>query len=204
MSQSVQSVFEFSIYLPLNFFSQTSREQIKIIRGKKFRQINGKFKTQLERFLEHLLLQILSEKFMKFSELKFYENYLTSVSHANTVISRGVCLPIKMASETVTSLFLGGVGEGGKLRPISLRRKRSRKSKAQKLKPEQKKTKKKKRQQQQQQKQTSSYSLVSSLTFNIRFERLLRLEAFSGRGSLKDIFFHGFSYLPLANIVVLL
>ena len=90
MSQSVQSVFEFSIYLPVNFFSRTSREQIKIIRGKNFRQINGKFKTQLERFLEYLLLQILSGKFTKFSELKVYENYLTSVSHAKTVISRRV------------------------------------------------------------------------------------------------------------------
>ena len=38
---------------------------------------------------------------MNFSEAKFYENYLTSDFHTNTVISRRVSLPIKMASETV-------------------------------------------------------------------------------------------------------
>ena len=39
---------------------------------------------------------------MNFSEAMFYENYLTSDFHANTVISKRVCLPIKMASKTVT------------------------------------------------------------------------------------------------------
>ena len=38
---------------------------------------------------------------MNCSEVKFYENYLTSDFHTNTVISGRVCLPIKMASKTV-------------------------------------------------------------------------------------------------------
>ena len=38
---------------------------------------------------------------MNFLEAMFYENYLTSDFHTNTVISRHVCLPIKMASKTV-------------------------------------------------------------------------------------------------------
>ena len=37
---------------------------------------------------------------LNFSEAKFYENYLTSDFHTNTVISRRVCLHIKMASTT--------------------------------------------------------------------------------------------------------
>ena len=43
---------------------------------------------------------------MNCSEAKFYENYLTSVFHTNTVISRGVCLPIKMTSKTVIRSIL--------------------------------------------------------------------------------------------------
>ena len=38
---------------------------------------------------------------MNFSEVMFYENYLTSDFHTNTVISRRVCLLVKMASKTV-------------------------------------------------------------------------------------------------------
>ena len=38
---------------------------------------------------------------MNRSEANFYENYLTTDFHRNTVISRHVCLPIKMASKTV-------------------------------------------------------------------------------------------------------
>ena len=38
---------------------------------------------------------------MNFSEAMFYENYLTSDFHTSTVISRRVCLPVKMASKTV-------------------------------------------------------------------------------------------------------
>ena len=38
---------------------------------------------------------------MNCSEAKFYENYLTSDFYTNTVISRRVCLPIKIASKTV-------------------------------------------------------------------------------------------------------
>ena len=36
---------------------------------------------------------------MNCSEAKFYEIYLTSDFQTNTVISRRVCLPIKMASK---------------------------------------------------------------------------------------------------------
>ena len=38
---------------------------------------------------------------MNCSKAKFHENYLTSDFHTNTVISRRVCLPIKMASKTM-------------------------------------------------------------------------------------------------------
>ena len=38
---------------------------------------------------------------MNFSEAVFYENYLTSDFHTNTVISRRVCLLVKMASKTL-------------------------------------------------------------------------------------------------------
>ena len=38
---------------------------------------------------------------MNFSEAMFYENDLTSDFHTNTVISRRVCLLVKMASKTV-------------------------------------------------------------------------------------------------------
>ena len=38
---------------------------------------------------------------MHFSEAKFYENFSISDFHTNTVMSRRVCLPIKMASKTV-------------------------------------------------------------------------------------------------------
>ena len=38
---------------------------------------------------------------MNFSEAMFYENYLTSDFHTNTVISSRVCLLVKMASKTV-------------------------------------------------------------------------------------------------------
>ena len=38
---------------------------------------------------------------MNFSEAMFYENYLTLDFHTNTVISRRVCLLVKMASKTV-------------------------------------------------------------------------------------------------------
>ena len=38
---------------------------------------------------------------MNFSEAVFYVNYLTSDFHSNTVISRLVCLLVKMALKTV-------------------------------------------------------------------------------------------------------
>ena len=42
-----------------------------------------------------------SFQFRNFSEAMFYENYLTSDFHTNTLISRRVCLLVKMASKTV-------------------------------------------------------------------------------------------------------
>ena len=48
MLESVQLCFEFSIHLSVQ---QTSRELLlKIVRGKKYRQMYGKFKTQLDAF----------------------------------------------------------------------------------------------------------------------------------------------------------
>ena len=38
---------------------------------------------------------------MNFSEAMFFENYLTSDFHTNTVISRRICLLVEMASKTV-------------------------------------------------------------------------------------------------------
>ena len=71
----------------------------------------GKFKTRLDAFWHSYIPQIFflksfsiakSFQFMNFSEamVMFYENYLTSDFHTNTVISRRVCLLVKMASKT--------------------------------------------------------------------------------------------------------
>ena len=52
---------------------------------------------------------------MNFSEARFYETYLTSDFHTNTVISRCVCLLFRMASETVIrpiTLKLGAYSRG--------------------------------------------------------------------------------------------
>ena len=46
---------------------------------------------------------------MNFSEAMFYENYLTSDFHTNTVISRRVCLLVKMASKAVIRPMATGV-----------------------------------------------------------------------------------------------
>ena len=43
---------------------------------------------------------------MNCSEVKFYEHYLTSDFHSNTVISRRVCLPVKMASGLLRTLTI--------------------------------------------------------------------------------------------------
>ena len=45
---------------------------------------------------------------MNFSEAMFYENCLTSYFHTNAVISRRVCLLVKMASKTVIRPILQG------------------------------------------------------------------------------------------------
>ena len=44
----------------------------------------------------------VSNSVMNFSEVMFYENYLTSNFHTNTVISRRVCLLVEMVLKTVT------------------------------------------------------------------------------------------------------
>ena len=44
---------------------------------------------------------LTSRQLMDFSEAMFYENYLTLGCHTNTVISRRVCLLVKMVSKTV-------------------------------------------------------------------------------------------------------
>ena len=46
---------------------------------------------------------------MNFSEVKFYENYLTLDFHTNNIISRRVCVPIKMAFKTVKRLLRGTI-----------------------------------------------------------------------------------------------
>ena len=57
-----------------------------------------------------------SSEILNFSEAMFYENYLTSDFHTNTVISGRVCQLVKMASKIVLrpmlvhhSTFLGGL-----------------------------------------------------------------------------------------------
>ena len=57
--------------------------------------------TSLQFFSKNPFPSAKSFQFMNFSEAMFYENYLTSDFHTNTVISRRVCLPVKMASKTV-------------------------------------------------------------------------------------------------------
>ena len=47
-----------------------------------------------------------SFQFMNFSEAMCYENYLTSDFQENTVISRRVCLLVKLASKTVIRPFV--------------------------------------------------------------------------------------------------
>ena len=53
---------------------------------------------------------------MNFSEAMFYENYLTSYFHTNTVISRRVCLLVKMASKTAIRPIARGVARKTALR----------------------------------------------------------------------------------------
>ena len=71
----------------------------------------GKFKTRLDAFLYSYIPPILFLKIVFLvpkvfnslifnSEAMFYENYLASDFHTNTVISRRVCLLVKMASKT--------------------------------------------------------------------------------------------------------
>ena len=95
MPESVQSCFELFIHLSVK---RTSRELLlKIVRGKKYREMYGKFKTQLDAFWHSYIPPIFfyqnpfpnakSFQFMNFLEAMFYDNYLTSDFQTNTVIS---------------------------------------------------------------------------------------------------------------------
>ena len=57
--------------------------------------------TSLQFFFLKSFSSAKSFQFMNFSEAMFYENYLKLDFHTNTVISRRVCLLVKMASKTV-------------------------------------------------------------------------------------------------------
>ena len=103
MPESVQSCFALSIHLSVK---RTCRELLlKIVRGKKIQgnvwkvqNTIGRFLVQLHPsnfFLKILLASDKSFQFMNFSEAMFYENYLTSDFHTNTVISSLFAYPSK-------------------------------------------------------------------------------------------------------------
>ena len=82
----------------------SSRE--KKIQGNawKVQNTTGSFLVQLHSSIFFFFNPFPSAKsfqFMNFSEAMFCENYLTSDFHTNTVISRRVCLLVKMSSKTV-------------------------------------------------------------------------------------------------------
>ena len=94
MPESVQSCFELSIHFPVFF----SRELFLVaVHGwSLYRQMYRKFKTRLDAFWHSYIPQIFllkivflvpkSFQFMNFSDAMFFENYLTSDFHTNTVI----------------------------------------------------------------------------------------------------------------------
>ena len=95
MPESVQSCFELSIHLSVWF----SRELFLVaVHGWfaiqtnvwKIQNTTGRFLAQLHPsnfFLKILFPSAKSFQFMNFSEAMFYESYLTSDFHTNTVIS---------------------------------------------------------------------------------------------------------------------
>ena len=95
MPESVQSCFELSIHFPVFF----SRELFLVaVHGWfaiktnvwKVKNTTGRFLAQLHPsnfFSSNPFPGAKSFQFMNFSEAMFYENYLTSDFHANTVIS---------------------------------------------------------------------------------------------------------------------
>ena len=92
--ESVQSSFELSIHLSVK---QTSRELLlKIVRGNNTGKCMESSKhnwtpsgtaTSLQFFSQNPFPNAKSFQFMNFLEAMFYENYLTSDFHTNTVIS---------------------------------------------------------------------------------------------------------------------
>ena len=103
MLERVQSCFEFSIHLSV---WRTSRELLlKIVRGKKIQTNVWKVQNTTGRFLARLhpskffsynpFTSAKSFQCMIFSEAMFYENYLTSDFHTNTVISDVFAYPSK-------------------------------------------------------------------------------------------------------------
>ena len=96
MPESVQSCFELSIQFPVFFFP---RGIFRAVHGWFALQTNvWKVQNTTGRFLAHVnpsdffFLKSFSGaksfQFINFSEAMFYENYLTSNFHTNTVISR--------------------------------------------------------------------------------------------------------------------
>ena len=94
MPESIQLCFELSIHFPVFF----SRELflVAVTAVSLYRQMYGKFKTRLDTFWHSYIPPIFSYtpfpsaksfQFMNFSEVMFYENYLTRDFHTNTVIS---------------------------------------------------------------------------------------------------------------------
>ena len=102
MTESVQSCFELPIHLSVK---RTSRELLlKIVRGKNTGKCMESSKhdrtlsvraTSLQFCSYHPFPRAKSFQFMNFSEAMFYENYLTSDFHTNTVISSLFAYPSK-------------------------------------------------------------------------------------------------------------
>ena len=95
MTESVQSCFELSIHLSVQ---RTSRELlIKIVRGKKYREMYRKFKTRLDAFCHSYIRPIF---FLK--KAMFYQNYLTSDSIQTLLFQ--ACLPTRQNRDKAYSL----------------------------------------------------------------------------------------------------
>ena len=108
MPESVQSCFELSIHLSVK---RISRELLlKIVRGKNTGKCMESSKhnwtpsgtaTSFQFCSQNPFPNAKSFQFMNFLEAMFYENYLTSDFHTNTVISSSFAYSSKMTSKTV-------------------------------------------------------------------------------------------------------
>ena len=92
MLENVQSCFELSIHFSVFAAGLWERH---------YKQMHGKFKMRLDVFYHSYISQFFSVISFALC-LKFLIHEFTSDSHTNAVISRRVCLSVKMASETVT------------------------------------------------------------------------------------------------------